>query len=163
MFIFSYTRILVFLHWNLTACFLKTCLHLRRPVLFSLSRCAHSLVWDQLKHTQSSSSQLRSQTEQRATSIMSRIRNSLGTLCVALSIVTSASLTSGGYAVLKPNSFSISTSSCMCSTSWSRRHKVIGEDVEALAALISQSPDIFPVICTFSAAELVSVHQMWKL
>jgi len=84
----------------------------------------------------------------------------LGTLCLVLSITKSASLTSGGYAVLKSNSFSITTSSPVCSTSQSRRHQVTGEDMEALAALISQFPDTFPAIRRFSAAELVSVHQM---
>lgn len=159
MFIFSYTRIFVFSHWNLTACFWKTCIRLRRPVLFSLSRCAHSLAWDQLKDPQSSSTP----PEQPNRAVGHNCYVQKRTLCSALSIITSARLTSGAYAVLKSNSFGIPISSHMCSTSWSRRHKGIGEDTKALAALISHSPDTFPAICTFSAAELVSVHQMCKL
>lgn len=135
MFIFSYTRILAFSHWNLTACFWKTCLRLSRPVLFSLSRCIHSLVWDQLRDPQSGS--MPPVPAHGAAGAPHHGQNS--TPWLALSSLRSASLSSGGYAVLKSNSCSITMSSPVCSTSWSRRHRGIGEDTEASAALISGS------------------------
>lgn len=163
MFIVSYTWIHVFSHWNLTAFYWKICLHLRRPVLFLLSRCAHNLAWDQLMDPKAAAHQLCVQTEQWVTIIMSRIGNSLGMLCLALSIIMSASLTSGGSAALKSNSWDDMVMLNTWSALWSRRHKVIGEAMEALAALISQPPDTVPAICTVSATELASACQMWKL